>query len=170
MATAPVTQARVCESTLVSPCPCTPAQAHGHPRLLAGGNPALHTLSAPRLLLARPGDICWNHQAVTTLHIIYIVAELCRWLHWKRPLRSPSLGMNPAMPRPSLHHVPKCHNVTAFKYPRGGDCTLPWADVPGLSVKKCFLLSNLNLLWCSLKPFLPISPLATWEKRPTPPG
>jgi len=37
-----------------------------------------------------------------------------------------------------------------------------------LSVKKFFLVSNLNLPWCSLRMLPLISSLATWEKRLTP--
>jgi len=37
-----------------------------------------------------------------------------------------------------------------------------------LSVKKFFLISNLNLPWHNLRPLLLVLLLATWEKRPTP--
>ncbi|KAK4824542.1 LOW QUALITY PROTEIN: hypothetical protein QYF61_016146, partial [Mycteria americana] len=37
-----------------------------------------------------------------------------------------------------------------------------------LSVKKFFLISNLNLAWHNLRPFPLILSLVTWEKRPTP--
>ena len=37
-----------------------------------------------------------------------------------------------------------------------------------LSVKKFFLIHNLNLPWCNLRPLLLILALVTWEKRPTP--
>ncbi|XP_064911793.1 ankyrin repeat domain-containing protein 66 isoform X1 [Columba livia] len=36
------------------------------------------------------------------------------------------------------------------------------------SMKKYFLISNVNLPWCNLRPFPLILSLATWEKRPTP--
>ena len=36
-----------------------------------------------------------------------------------------------------------------------------------LSVKKFFLISNLNLPWCNLRPLPLILSLVTWEKRPT---
>jgi len=37
-----------------------------------------------------------------------------------------------------------------------------------LSVKKFFLISNLNLPRCNLRPFPLVLSLVTWEKRPTP--
>ncbi|KAK4824091.1 hypothetical protein QYF61_010602 [Mycteria americana] len=37
-----------------------------------------------------------------------------------------------------------------------------------LSVKKFFLISNLNLPWHNLRPFPLVLSLVTWEKRPTP--
>lgn len=37
-----------------------------------------------------------------------------------------------------------------------------------LSVRKFFLMSNLNLPWCNLRPFPFIQSLVTWEKRSTP--
>ncbi|KAK4832719.1 LOW QUALITY PROTEIN: hypothetical protein QYF61_025208, partial [Mycteria americana] len=38
-----------------------------------------------------------------------------------------------------------------------------------LSLNKFFLISNLNLPWCNLRPFPLVLSLVTWEKRPTPP-
>ncbi|KAK4810580.1 hypothetical protein QYF61_007317, partial [Mycteria americana] len=38
---------------------------------------------------------------------------------WKRPLRSLSPTVNLTLPRPPLHHVPKRHIYTAFKYLQG---------------------------------------------------
>ncbi|KAK4813146.1 hypothetical protein QYF61_013111 [Mycteria americana] len=38
-----------------------------------------------------------------------------------------------------------------------------------LSVNKFFLISNLNLPWCNLRPFPLVLSLVTWEKRPIPP-
>ncbi|KAK4810582.1 hypothetical protein QYF61_007319 [Mycteria americana] len=37
-----------------------------------------------------------------------------------------------------------------------------------LSVNKFFLMSNLNLPWCNLRPLPLVLSLVTWEKRPTP--
>lgn len=41
-----------------------------------------------------------------------IVRESLNCLGWKRPVRSSSPTFNPALPRPSLNHVPRCHIYT----------------------------------------------------------
>ncbi|KAK4813337.1 hypothetical protein QYF61_026500 [Mycteria americana] len=74
---------------------------------------------------------------------------------WKRPLRSPSPTVNLALPSPSLNHIPKHHIYTSFKHLQGCDSTLGslYQCLATLSVKKFFLISNLNLPWRNLRPF-----------------
>ena len=74
---------------------------------------------------------------------------------------------------PQLNHIPEHHIQTVFKHIRDGDSTTSLGSLfqclTTLSVKKFFLISNLNLPWCNLRPFpLVLSPV-TSEKRPTPP-
>ncbi|KAK4810503.1 hypothetical protein QYF61_004283 [Mycteria americana] len=84
---------------------------------------------------------------------------------WKRPLRSSSPTVNPTPPC-LLNHVLKRHIYT------DGDSTTSLGSLfqclTTLSVKKFFLISNLNLPWHNLRPFPLILSLVTWEKRPTP--
>lgn len=55
---------------------------------------------------------------------------------------------------------------------RDGDFTSPLGKLfqcfKILSIEKFFLLLNLNLPWCTLRTFLLILSLSTWEKRLTP--
>ena len=54
------------------------------------------------------------------------------WKHliWKRPLRSLSPVINPAVPSPSLNHILECHIYLSFKYFQGW-----WLNyIPGQTV------------------------------------
>ncbi|KAK4831211.1 hypothetical protein QYF61_016048 [Mycteria americana] len=88
-----------------------------------------------------------------------------------RHLGSSSLTVSPTPPC-LLNHVLKCHIYMFFNSSRDGDFTTSldtlFQCLTTLSVKKFFLISNLNLPWCNLRPPPLVLSLVTWEKRLTP--
>ena len=94
-------------------------------------------------------------------------------LRLERPLRSSSPTVNPTPPC-LLNHVPKCHIYTFFEHHKGWGLhhfpgqPIPMPDHSFISVKNFFLISNLNLPWCNMRPLPFILLLVTWEKRSTP--
>lgn len=65
------------------------------------------------------------------------------YLSWKRPLRLSRVTISPALARPPVNHVPKCHIHMSLNTSRNDDYTILWAACPRqgltvLSVKKVF--------------------------------
>ncbi|KAK4826673.1 LOW QUALITY PROTEIN: hypothetical protein QYF61_010682 [Mycteria americana] len=93
-------------------------------------------------------------------------------LGWKRPLRLSSPTVNLALPSPPLNYGPKHHIYTSLKYPQGYfNSTTSLGSLFQcliiLSIKKFFLISNLNLPWHNLRP-LPLSLSLRRRDRPPP--
>ena len=95
-----------------------------------------------------------------------------RIIGWERLLRS---SVPTICPTPSclLNHISQSATSTHFLNTyRDGDSTASLGSLfqclTTLSVKKFFLISSLNLPWCSLRSLPLILLLVTWEKRPTP--
>lgn len=91
------------------------------------------------------------------------------YLGWKRPRRSSSSTINPALSSTPPSHVPRCHIYTTFKYLQGW-CLKHSQSIPMFHdplVKIFFLVSNLKLPWQTLRPFSLLLSLVTWEKRLT---
>ncbi|KAK4819760.1 hypothetical protein QYF61_010895 [Mycteria americana] len=59
-----------------------------------------------------------------------LIIESQNRIGWKRPLRSSSSTVNPALPSPPLHHVPQHHIYTAFQYLQGWGLN-PFPGQPG---------------------------------------
>lgn len=93
-------------------------------------------------------------------------------LGWKIPLRSSSPTIHLAYWVPLLNFIPWCHIHTSLKYLQEEDSITSLSNLfqclTIFSVKKFLLIASLNLLWYNLRPFPPILPLITWEKRPIP--
>lgn len=62
--------------------------------------------------------------------IFHGILESQNHFSWKSPPESSSPTMKPALPRPPLAQVPKCHMYTS---PGMGTPPLPWAAVSGLN-------------------------------------
>lgn len=97
--------------------------------------------------------------------------ELWNHLGWIRPGRSPSWNSNRKLLGLSVGRAPEHHIYVPFKYLQGwwlkhirGQLVLCLAT---LSVKKLFLIANVNLPWHDLRLFLHVQLLVTWEKRLT---
>ncbi|KAK4821778.1 LOW QUALITY PROTEIN: hypothetical protein QYF61_000839 [Mycteria americana] len=71
-----------------------------------------------------------------------------------------------------FRHLGTARSCAFTNYLLDGDSTASLGSLfqclTTLSVKKFFLISNLNLPWCNLRPFPLVLSLVTWDKRPTP--
>ncbi|KAK4825788.1 hypothetical protein QYF61_002372 [Mycteria americana] len=90
---------------------------------------------------------------------------------WKRPLRSSSPIIILTLPSPPLNHSLSTTSTCLLNTSREGDSTTSlgslFQGLATLSVKKFFLISNLNFPWRNLRPSPLVLWLVTWEKRPT---
>lgn len=76
-------------------------------------------------------------------------------------------------PQCQLDHSTKCHVQMFLDHFQGWSVPhfpgqFPYQHLTTFSEKKFFLMSDMNLPWCSFRPFLLILSLVAWEKRPTP--
>ena len=133
---------------------------------------------------------CLSHRRGWVSHMLHLynsfqrnnsIVESQNHLGWKRHLRSSCPTFKIVLTSPPQNHATKSYMYTFFEYLQGWWLNyFPGQPVPILqwrifqwrnfSVKIFqwfffFLISNLNIPWCNLRPFHLVSSLGGWEKR-----